>query len=204
LQLEQIVRGSVVVLGPKLKSGRSDEVTSAPAANGSPSAKVSGSFRPNASWDLDFSFALLDTEYLDIGVPPANGSGLQPGTPFAYAPDTSFSLSVRHRLPLANGGELQFVGDYGWMGEYQRASSNERQPKNADGSNKPEPSYGILNARIVYELPKHSCRISVFGTNLTNEWYVNGGFDAGVFAGYDFGTIGWPRQIGAGVAFSFR
>jgi outer membrane receptor protein involved in Fe transport len=35
------------------------------------------------------------------------------------------------------------------------------------------------------------------------EWYVNGGFDAGVFAGYDFGTIGRPREVGVGIKFVF-
>ena len=43
----------------------------------------------------------------------------------------------------------------------------------------------------------------IFGTNLTNEWYINGGVDAGPFFGYDFATIGNPREIGASVRFSF-
>ncbi len=39
----------------------------------------------------------------------------------------------------------------------------------------------------------------MFGTNLTNEWYINGGFDGGPFFGYDFATIGNPREIGVSV-----
>jgi hypothetical protein len=48
--------------------------------------------------------------------------------------------------------------------------------------------------------------LSLFGTNLTNEWYVNGGFDAGgvlAHAGYDLATIGRPRELGLGVRFMF-
>ena len=76
-----------------------------------------------------FSLGLLDTEYLDIGDPPANGTGLQPGIPLQYAPEQSFSLGLRYRLPLARGGELLFAGNYGWMDEYQRAAASEFQTK---------------------------------------------------------------------------
>jgi len=88
------------------------------------------------------------------------------------------------------------------MDEYQRAASNEFQSKNADGSAKPEPAYGVLNARIVYQAAER-WELSLFGTNLTNEWYVNGGFDTGLFWGYDLGTIGRPREIGMGLRFVF-
>jgi iron complex outermembrane receptor protein len=160
-------------------------------------------YLPGERWELNFALGLLDTEYLEIGDPPANGTGIQPGTPFAYAPQTSFSLGVRYRLPLATGAELLFAGDYGWMDEYQRSSANQDQPKNPDGSNKPEPAYGLLNARIVFQPTSRSWQVALFGTNLTNEWYINGGFDAGPFFGYDVAMIGNPREIGASVRFAF-
>ena len=157
---------------------------------------------PGERWELDFALGLLDSEYLDIGDPPVNGSGLQPGIPLQYAPESSFSVGVRYRWPLAQGAELLFSGNYGWMDEYQRVASNEFQSKNPDGSAKPEPAYGVLNARIVYRAAER-WELSLFGTNLTNEWYVNGGFDTGLFWGYDFGTIGRPREVGMGLRFVF-
>ena len=156
--------------------------------------------------ELAASLGLLDTDYLDVGDPPANGTGLQPGIPFQYAPETSYALSVQYRLPLSTGGEVMFVGNYGWMDEYQRHSASHFQTKNPDGSNDPEPAYGILNARVVYHAASRKWQLSLFGTNLTNEWYVNGGFDAGVVlahAGYDLATIGRPRELGLGVRFMF-
>jgi hypothetical protein len=36
------------------------------------------------------------------------------------------------------------------------------------------------------------------------EWYVNGGVEVAGFYGYDFGTIGNPREIGASVRFTFE
>ena len=117
-------------------------------------------YLPGERWELNFALGLLDTEYLEIGDPPPNGTGLQPGTPFAYAPETSYSLGVRYRLPLATGAELLFAGDYGWMDEYQRSPANQDQPKNPDGSNKPEPAYGLLNARIVFQPTSRSWQVA--------------------------------------------
>ena len=157
-------------------------------------------YAPRERWDVDLSLGLLKTEYLDIGDPPTNGTGLQPGIPLQYAPERSFSLGARYRLPVARGGELLFAGNYGWMDEYQRAAARDLQTKHPDGSSKPEPAYGVLNARIVYQ-PAERWQLSLFGTNLTNEWYVNGGIDGGLVWGYDFGTIGRPREIGLGLRF---
>jgi len=160
-------------------------------------------YLPGERWEIHFALGLLDTEYLEIGEPAADGTGLQPGIPFAYAPEVSYSLGLRYRLPLATGGDVLFIGDYGWMDKYQRAAPSEFQPKNPDGSDKPEPAYGILNARIVYQPARSNWRLSLFGTNLTDEWYVNGGLDTGYAWGYDFGTVGRPRELGFGFDFLF-
>jgi iron complex outermembrane receptor protein len=154
-------------------------------------------------WELDFALGLLDTEYLDIGDPPTNGTGLQPGIPFQFAPDKSYSLGMHYQWPLTNGGTLLASASYGWMGAYQRAAAADFQSKNPDGSSKLEPAYGILNARIVYEPPHTNWKLSLFGKNLTNQWYVNGGLDVGRYEGYDAATIGRPRELGIGIQFVF-
>ena len=159
---------------------------------------------PGSRWQLDLGLGLLDSEYVDVGDAPASGSGLQRGIRLAYAPERSYSLGARYRWPLASGATLLFAGTYGWMDEYQRASASELQTKNADGSENPEPPYGILNARTVYEPAGRSWQISLFGTNLTDEWYINGGNDAAISTGYDFGTIGPPREIGIGFQWTFN
>ena len=160
------------------------------------------SFVPGDRTEIDFALGLLDTEYLEIGEPPANGTGLQPGIPFAFAPDTSYSITIQHRVPLGGGGTLLLRGDYGWMDDYERAVAADFQSKNADGSNRPEPAYGLLNARVVYTPARGNWRLAVFGTNLTNEWYVNGGFDLGTAWGYAPVLIGRPREVGLGFSFS--
>jgi iron complex outermembrane receptor protein len=157
-------------------------------------------YLPSERWVLDLALATLDAEYLDIGDPAANGTGLQPGIPFQFAPARSYSLAIQHQLPLSRGGRLQFAASYGWRDEYERASATDFQARNPDGSRRLEPSYGLLNARIVYRPAQAPWQLSLFGTNLTNEWYVNGGNDVGVYEGYDSITIGRPRELGLGFA----
>jgi iron complex outermembrane receptor protein len=153
--------------------------------------------------EIYFALGLLDTEYLEIGEPPANGTGLQPGIPFAFAPETSYSLGVQYRWPLGARGALLVRGDYGWMDDYEMAVAADFQRKNPDGSNRPEPAYGLLNARIVYTPVHEHWRLSLFGTNLTDEWYVNGGFELGPAWGYAPALIGRPREVGVGIQFTF-
>lgn len=156
------------------------------------------------NWDIRYSLGLLDTEYVDIGVPPANGSGLQPGIPFEFAPETSYVLAVRYHWPLASGAQLLISTDYGWMDEYQRRAENNLQNKNPDGSDNSEPAYGLLNARITYQPRDGNWSVSVFGTNLTDEWYVNGGSDVTDFFGFDNALIGRRRELGVGFTYNFE
>jgi outer membrane receptor protein involved in Fe transport len=162
--------------------------------------EVEVSYLASERLEVDFALGLLDAEYVDVGDSPP--SGLRLGLPLPYAPETSYSLGVRYRLPLGSGAELLMVGNYGWMDEYQRAAPNAEQAKNPDGSNKPEPAYGILNARIIWQPGRGDWQAHVFGTNLTDEWYVNGGNDFGFLLGFDRATVGRPREIGVGFEYT--
>ena len=124
--------------------------------------------------------------------------GCSPGRRFRTHPRraTRSACVTACRSPEA---ELLFAGDYGWMDEYERPP-RARSVENPDGSNKPEPAYGLLNARIVYQPANRAWQVALFGTNLTNEWYVNGGFDAGdirVRLGHDRPAARDRRERGA-------
>jgi iron complex outermembrane receptor protein len=187
----------------KLVEGSNFRVTTSDGVAQSQGLEVEVRYLLGQRFELDFGLGLLDTEYLEIGDPPANGTGLQPGTPFQYAPETSFSLGARYRWPLSRGGEVLFAGAYGWMDEYQRANASDFQTKNPDGTTSFEPAYGIFNARVVYQAPNRRWQLAAFGANLTDEWYVNGGFDGGRYEGYDQATVGRPREVGVGVRVVF-
>src|SRR5690606_37505447 len=159
-------------------------------------------YAPNDRWTINGGLGLLDAAYLDIGDPDPTGvNGIQPGSPFAYAPETSASLGVQYDLPLSSGGHVLFVGNYGWMDEYVRDPANQRIPEDGEGNTLFEPAYGILNARIRYEPAERNWNLEVWGRNLTDERYINGGFDARTVWGYDFTVIGQSREVGLSIGF---
>ena len=192
-----------------------DPCTGAPAPNPYPTSEGLGDasgweaeliVAPAAldRWQFTVGLGLIDTAYRDAGFfDPASGSGTSPAAPFAYAPETSASLAVQYELPLAGGNRMLFVGNYGWMDEYVRDAAHQRIPIDENGNYIMEPSYGVLNARVMYEPAAANWSVSLWGTNLTDEQYVNGGFDARQVWGYDFTTIGPPREVGASVNIRF-
>src|SRR5690606_38881794 len=70
---------------------------------------------PNDRWLVTGGVGLIDTEYLELGDVDPTGNGLQPGLPFAYAPDNSASLGLQYDMPLSGGGRVLFSANYGWM-----------------------------------------------------------------------------------------
>jgi iron complex outermembrane receptor protein len=84
------------------------------------------------------------------------------------------------------------------MDKYERDAAEQRQP--ISGS---EPAYGLLSMRAKYTAADGSWSASIFGSNLTDERYVNGGFDARNPFGLDFILVGRPREIGASLQFNF-
>ena len=62
--------------------------------------------------------------------------------------------------------------------------------------------WGILNLRFTYEPADGNWQASFFGTNLTDEYTLNSGFFHGIW-GYDFATVGRPREAGASLTFRF-
>jgi outer membrane receptor protein involved in Fe transport len=159
---------------------------------------------PGDRWLINGGVGLLDTNYVDIGDPDPSGiNGIQPGSPFAYAPDESASFNLQYDLPLANGGHVLFVGSYGWMGEYVRDPANQRTPKDANGNTIFEPSYGLFNARMRYEPSDRDWALELWGRNLGDVQYINGGFDTRTVWGYDFTVVGPARDYGATFTFRF-
>jgi iron complex outermembrane receptor protein len=192
-----------------------DPCTGAPAPNPFPTSEGLGDasgweleliYVPQAfeRWRFNVGLGLIDTAYRASGFfDPVSGSGTSPSAPFAYAPDNSATFGVQYDMLLANGGSLMVVGNYGWMDEYVRDAAHQRIPLDANGNYIMEPAYGVFNARLVYEPAEANWTVAVWGTNLGDQQYVNGGFDARQVWGYDFSTIGPPREIGATLSVRF-
>ena len=56
-------------------------------------------------------------------------------------------------------------------------------------------SWGLVNARFTYQPANKNWEAAFFGTNLTNEYTLDSGFFHGIW-GYDFATVGRPREAG--------
>ena len=159
---------------------------------------------PGQHWTITGSLAFAKNRYKYIGVPSTTGNGLQPGLPFAYSPDHSASLTLQYDQSLTGGGHIVYVGRYGWSDKYVTDPANQRIRRDANGNIIYEPAYGVFNASMRYEPMNRSWYLELWGRNLGDVQYINGGFDARTVWGYDFSTIGRSRELGAAIGFSFQ
>ena len=157
---------------------------------------------PTDRLQLTAGIGAIDTNYTFAGVFDGR-DGIAPGSKFAYAPDNSAQIGAQYGIPLSNGGQITLVGQYGWMDDYTRDAAYQRNHVDANGNIVLEPSYGILNAQLIYEPADRNYRISLWGRNLTDEQYINGGFDTRNVWGYDFAIVGRSREMGVSLGFEF-
>ena len=177
-------------------------------------------YAPTDRWRVNVNLGILETNYLATGtfsntgtdlsgpivipVTDLTGTGISSlDAPFAYAPDNSASLGIQYDQPLSSGASLAFIGNYGWMDEYVRDTSNHRIPRDENGNMIFEPAYGVLNGRMVFTPNQGNWTADLWATNLTDEQYVNGGFDTRTVWGFNFSVIGQPRQFGVGFNITF-
>jgi iron complex outermembrane receptor protein len=157
---------------------------------------------------LNAGLGLIDTSYIQAGVMTgsqggANTNGNLASQPFAYAPDESAALGITYDIPMNNGGHVLLAGNYGYIGDYARDAAYQRTQIDQNGNPVLEPAYGILNTRVVYEPSRRNYSVELWGKNLLDELYINGGFDARDIWGYDFSVIGRAREVGLTVSFTF-
>jgi iron complex outermembrane receptor protein len=163
---------------------------------------------PTDRLTLNAGLGLIDTNYIQAGAltgAPGQASitGNYPGAPFAYAAEESGTLGAQYEIPTSNGGRILLVGNYGFTGDYARDAAYQRTQIDANGNPVLEPGYGIFNARFVYEPAARNFSVEVWGKNLLDELYINGGFDTRDTWGYDFSIVGRSREVGVSLSFEF-
>jgi iron complex outermembrane receptor protein len=176
-------------------------------------------YAPTDRLRVNVNLGILDTNYLATGTPGTVGAdlsrpiivpltdltatGVLLDSPFAYAPENSLSLGIQYTQPLSSGASLAYIGNYGWMDDYVRDTANHRIPRDENGNRVFEPAYGVLNGRLVFTPNEGNWTADVYMTNITDEQYVNGGFDTRTVWGFNFSVIGQPREFGVGLNISF-
>jgi len=160
---------------------------------------------PTENLMVNVGLGLLDTAYTKIA--PGTFAGHLPltaDTDFEQAPDKSYTIGLQHTANLDSGATWVTRIDYNYQGSfwrsdpYRRVSGYEAIPDGFDESG----DWGIVNLRLTYEPADGNWQASFFGTNLTDEYTLNSGFFHGIW-GYDFATVGRPREAGASIAFRF-
>jgi iron complex outermembrane receptor protein len=159
-------------------------------------------YLPMDNLRLNLGIGLLDTNYIQRGA--FDGlNGISPNSPFAYAAEESWTLGAVYDMPMPNNANLSMSGKYGWTGDYVRDAAYQRILVDESGGIITEPSYGILNGRVTYTPQDGNWEVTAWGNNLTDEQYVNGGFDTRNVWGYDFSVVGRSREFGLTVNMSF-
>jgi iron complex outermembrane receptor protein len=143
---------------------------------------------------LNFNAGLLDTGYTDfaLGVEtPVNA-----GDDFAQAPESSYSVGLQHTLTLGGGSTFTSRLDYSYVSGFQRYADPNNHPDAIGLGNGFEAGdYGLVDARFVYAPSAGTWEVAFFGTNLTDERVLNGGFYAPIWE-VDWSTVGRPREGG--------
>ncbi|MEO8467308.1 MAG: TonB-dependent receptor [Gammaproteobacteria bacterium] len=171
-------------------------------------AEVEMIWVPTSKLTFNVNLGLLDTGYDKITV--ATAAAYKPGqTEFPQAPKKTINLGVQHDASLKNGS-LVTRFDYTYVSQYWRSPDPTlRVAYYANNSTGILPGYsdesgdfGAFNARVTYAPADSKWDLSVFGTNLTNEYQLNSGFFHGIW-GYDFASVARPRELGTSITFHF-
>ncbi len=122
---------------------------------------------------------------------PTNVKVLVNGNPFPRAPETTYNLSVRYSVPVANNAEIYFFTDWAWYGEinmplYEAAEF--RTNNQFEGG-----------LRVGYKNFDNGWELAAFGRNVTDENNVIGYIDFSNNTGF----VNEPRVWGIEVSKEF-
>jgi iron complex outermembrane receptor protein len=166
---------------------------------------VEAEFTWLATNDLEFNLnlGLLDTGYTSFLLGAATPVNV--GSDFAQAPKKTYSAGLQHTASLRNGGTWISRLDYSYVGGFQRYADPLYHPRNLGFNfDYDAGDYGLWNTRFVYRPPNDArWEVALFGTNLTDEQVVNGGFYGSIWE-LDWSTVDRPREFGVSMQMSFR
>jgi len=158
---------------------------------------------PTDKWLFNLNLGYLDTAYTSI-LPGT--LFLDTNTAFAQAPKNTGSFGMQYNAGLKGGSQIIARLDYLYQSQFWRSLAFLRTsfwapavPAGFDESG----GSGITNLRMTYEPANANWNLAVFGTNLTNERLINSGFFHGIW-GFDFATVGRPREAGVQMNFKFK
>jgi iron complex outermembrane recepter protein len=139
-------------------------------------------------------------------VTPAANVFVVGNTEFSQAPKRTQNIGFQYDASLKKGGTFTTRLDYTYVSQYWRNFDPSLRvaynPSVPAGFSDEAGNIGKFNMRLTYAPADGKWDLSVFGTNLTDEYDLNSGFFHGLW-GYDFATVGRPRELGTSITFHF-
>ena len=163
--------------------------------------------RVNESWLLDGGFTFLNAEFTEgqltepLRPAPAEqapGSLVRDldGLSLTRAPRWKLNVGLQYSTALENLGQLSARLDYSWQDKVYYTVFN------IDAAS--QVSYGVVNARIMFDSEDEQWGLALFGKNLADETYFTNQILTGTVYGAEFvGTLAPPRTWGVEASYRF-
>ncbi len=147
--------------------------------------------QPFTGLTLSGAVGYNDNEFteLDPGVP----AGLDQSGVLPKSPEWTLNASVQYAFEANKLGDVIARADWSYRDDVFNDVQNTPAVR--------QEAYDLLNARILIA-PSERWELALFGTNLTDEAYLETGFDTGAF-GPIVGIPARPREWGASVQLTF-
>jgi iron complex outermembrane recepter protein len=148
---------------------------------------------------LNANLGWLDTQYTSTRSPAVTLA-----TEFSAAPENTYNLGLEHTATLEGGGMLVTRFDSIYTGAYWRSPVPSLR-RNAYGvpNSYESGDYWRYNAQLAYTPPDARYQVTLYGTNLTNEYELNSGFLHNIWQ-FDFATVDRPREVGVALRMNFE
>jgi iron complex outermembrane receptor protein len=118
--------------------------------------------------------------------------------------NTAFTIVPKHKFGLSLDYTVDLNGDAGSITpslvfSYQSSSHT----SNNTDANDIQPGYGLLDARIDWEVPKLNAKIYAFVSNITDKEYVTSNVNILSSLGFMAVAFGDPRTFGVGIRYTY-
>ena len=156
-------------------------------------AELDAQWRPLDGLFLSGGLAWIDTEILELMSINNDGDPEDySGDPFNFAPEWSWVLRAQYEHPLSELFRARAGADYSFTDETN--SQLGQDPRFAHDD------YGLLDARVAVLTADDRWELTLWGKNLTDEYYVVGVFNPGDTIGR---FTGMPRTYGFTASYRF-
>lgn len=153
--------------------------------------------RPISGLTLRANLGYLDAKYAsftaNVSGNLANGNADLTFLDFPYTSKWTAQFGATYEADLGSNGKLAFVADYNYRSSYNVTDLNYPFAR--------QKGLGLLSGSVTWRDADDRYSVSLFGRNLTDKYYIDGGDAVGGLTTYV--SEGPPREWGVSVGFKF-